>query len=153
MGCSAPNVTCSALSANASATTVEFDECSICTDNVLHADAAMRCLGNGGKNHYFHAACLAAWIRQCSQDGNGPTCPQCRGPVQVRARRLEDFLRDEGGKLKAEDAEALQSFHDSAEASSDDLGWSNIKPHLWKVGAGLALIGLGAALVAGISAA
>lgn len=120
----------------------EIGECSICTEELISADAAMRCAGSGGKRHYFHAHCLTEWVRQCQQAGNGPpTCPECRGPVQIRPRRLAEFLQEKGSKLSAEDHQTLRTFHDAAEGSSD--GWSNLRKDLWRaapyiaVGAGL----------------
>jgi len=130
----------------------EVGECAICCEDLNLADAAMRCLGDGGRKHYFHASCLAAWIRQCQRDGAEATCPNCRGPVQVRAHRLEEFLQDKRGQLSAEDSEALRTFQGSLQGSSDGLGWSDVKPHLWKVGVAAGVIGLGVALAFGVSA-
>lgn len=121
----------------------DIGACSICTEEIVLADAAMRCAGQGGKKHYFHAQCLTSWVRQCQTAGNGVTCPECRGPVQVQARRLEDFLRRKGGQLHVEDREAFQSFRDAAETSD---GWSDIRRDLWRAGTAVA-IGAGVALV------
>mmetsp|Transcript_10217 Transcript_10217/g.20484 ORF Transcript_10217/g.20484 Transcript_10217/m.20484 type:complete len:283 (+) Transcript_10217:89-937(+) len=127
----------------------DIGECAICTEDLLLADAAMRCAGEGGKRHYFHAHCLTAWVRQCRGDGQVPTCPECRGPVQVRPRRLEEFLQQKGSKLDAEDQEAMRTFTAGAEGEVDDLGWSNLRKDLWKAGALLA-IGAGLALAIGV---
>merc|ERR1712050_99600 len=105
----------------------------------------MRCAGIGGRKHYFHAHCLGAWICQCRRDGNEATCPQCRGDVQIRPRRLQEFLEDKGGKLDREEQDALRSFREAASGAEDEQGWSNVKRDLWKAGAVLA-IGAGLAL-------
>lgn len=134
--------------------TPDIDECSICTESLLLADAAMRCAGHGGRRHYFHAHCLSAWVQECQRTGNGPTCPECRGPVQVRPRRLEEFLSEKGGKLDAEQREAFVSFREAA-VSAD--GWSELRSDLWKNAGtialvGAAVVGLGLAVAAGASA-
>mmetsp|Transcript_87570 Transcript_87570/g.246000 ORF Transcript_87570/g.246000 Transcript_87570/m.246000 type:complete len:294 (-) Transcript_87570:110-991(-) len=130
----------------------DVGECSICTDELVLADAAMRCAGHGGKQHYFHARCLTTWVRQCRSSGNGPTCPECRGPVQVRQQRLEEFLRSQGSALHAEDREAMRTFHDASE-TADASGWSNIRRDLWQAGAAVAIgAGIAVAIAAGIHA-
>jgi len=131
----------------------DVGECSICTEELLLADAAMRCAGHGGKKHYFHAHCLTAWVRQCRSAGTGPTCPECRGPVQVRPRRLEEFLQDNGSKLDAEDQHAFQTFHDAATTDVDEYGWSDVKRDLWTAGAVVAVgAGIAVAIAAGVHA-
>mmetsp|Transcript_79138 Transcript_79138/g.177311 ORF Transcript_79138/g.177311 Transcript_79138/m.177311 type:complete len:202 (-) Transcript_79138:26-631(-) len=139
---------CGACGSSASLATAEEEagQCSICTEDLLLQDAAMRCSGHGGKKHYFHSHCLAAWVRQCKRTGASATCPECRGPVQVRPRRLEEFLRKKGGCLDEEDHEAMRSLSAAAEHDADDAGWSNIRQDLWKVGAAVA-IGAGVAVV------
>merc|ERR1719183_3455977 len=47
---------------------LEDGECPICLCSIGQGDAAMRCSGEGGVHHYFHAACLQEWIRSC-RDG------------------------------------------------------------------------------------
>lgn len=123
-------------------------ECSICTEELLPASAAMRCAGVGGKKHYFHAHCLGAWARQCQSGGIGASCPECRGPVQVRPRRLGDFLRDKGSQLGAEDHEMLRTVHASAGDGGADDGWADVRKDLWKVGA---LATVGVAVVAAVA--
>ena len=71
----------------------EVAECSICFDELRLASAAMRCAGGAGRAHYFHAGCLSDWAAQCRAQGNAPSCPECRGPVQVRRQRLCEFLQ------------------------------------------------------------
>lgn len=118
-----------AASATASAATLPrgLDACSICTEELLLSDAAMRCAGIGGKRHYFHATCLSQWIRQCRANSVEPTCPECRGPLQVRRGRLRDLLEGPTGhKLRTEDAEVLRDMRASAAEGADVDGWSDL---------------------------
>lgn len=132
----------------------DVGECAICCEQLLLADAAMRCAGQGGRRHHFHAHCLSSWVRQCRNSGSEATCPECRGPVQVRARRLQDFLLEKQSTLSPEDQEVMENL--AAGKSSDDNGWSEVRKDLLKVGV-IAGVGVGAALavvgvVAGLSA-
>lgn len=123
----------------------EVAECSICCEELSLAAAAMRCAGTGGMPHYFHAHCLTAWVRQCRTASQNPTCPECRGPVQVRPRRLEEFLQRKGGSLDAEDRQAFQTFREGATDNESDNGWSNVRDDLFtaaSVVAAGALIGV-----------
>lgn len=61
----------------------DVGECAICTEALELSEAAMRCVGGGGRSHYFHAGCLTSWIGVCQSSGAGATCPSCRGPLQV----------------------------------------------------------------------
>lgn len=132
---------------------VEACMCAICTEDLEPANAAMRCTGQHGKRHYYHAHCLSQWIQQCRRDNLPPTCPECRGELQVRARRLHDFLTDNSGKLNRDDMEALRAVHDAASSESDVDGWSGIKKEtLLKglaVGAGVAIAGVALAAALG----
>lgn len=65
---------------------VEEEECSICSEQV--GEAAMHCVGTAGRRHQFHGRCLTAWIDECRRGSRSPTCPNCRGPVEVHAERL-----------------------------------------------------------------
>lgn len=143
--------TSSTCSVAASAPAFEPLECAICVDDLAPADAAMRCAGHGGKQHYFHAHCMVAWVRQCQVDDADVTCPECRGPVQIRQRRLQEFLQEKGNRLDSADAQAMQTFASSAqEGGADEFGWSQVKPHIWKVGVGLGIMaGLALAVAAG----
>lgn len=127
--------------------------CAICTEDLEPASAAMRCTGQHGKRHYYHAHCLSQWIQQCRRDNLPPTCPECRGELQVRARRLHDFLTDNSSKMNHDDVEALRAVHDAAMSESDGDGWSGIKTDtLLKgiaVGAGVAVAGLALAAALG----
>merc|ERR1712216_397119 len=138
----------------AGSASLDLGECTICTEELLLADAAMRCNGDGGKRHYFHAHCLTSWIRQCRSNNNEVTCPECRGPVQVRPQRLEEFLREKGERLRAEDQEALRSVRDAAAGCNmDSGGWSDLRQDLLKAGAVLAVGGaIALAVAAGVSA-
>lgn len=129
----------------------DVGECAICCEELLLADAAMRCAGQGGRRHHFHAHCLSTWVRQCRSSGSEATCPECRGPVQVHARRLQDFLQEKQSTLTPEDQEVFQNL-----AGKDRKGWSDVRKDLLKVGM-IAGVGVGAALavvgvVAGLSA-
>ena len=52
----------------------------------------MRCRGAGGQCHYFHAGCLGQWVTACRSNGGEPSCPRCRGAVEVHQGRLQEFL-------------------------------------------------------------
>jgi hypothetical protein len=69
--------------------------------------------------------------------------------VQVRARRLEEFLRCKEGKLDARDAEGIRSFRAAAEDDEDEYGWSNVKGDLVKIGV---VVGVAAAAAVAIAA-
>lgn len=140
---------CAACNSSASAGGPEAEDaacCAICTEDLEPSSAAMRCSGQHGKRHYYHAMCLNAWIQQCRRENNPPTCPECRGPLQVQQRRLREFLDDHSGKLEREDMEALRAMHDAAEPSADREGWSGVKAEKIIKGA---LIGAG--VVAGLA--
>jgi len=138
----------SGSSAHACAQPEQIGECSICVEELYTSQAAMRCCGQGGRKHYFHAGCLNSWVQQCKQQGLQPTCPECRGPVQVRPVVLRRFL--EGGKLDEQEMEAWRTLASNSE-DADDCGWANINPNVWKVALGTAIaVGVGLALVAGV---
>lgn len=132
---------------------VETCVCAICTEDLEPANAAMRCTGQHGKRHYYHAHCLSQWIQQCRRDKQPPSCPECRGELQVRARRLRDFLAENSSKLDRDDVEALRAVHDAA-ASADGDGWSSVQKEAvlkgLAIGAGVAVAGL--AIAAAVSA-
>ncbi|CAK0848148.1 unnamed protein product [Prorocentrum cordatum] len=85
--CAAPEAACGA------GVEEEFGDCAICCERLRPNDAAMRCAGRGGACHYGHAACLARWVEQCRSQGQQPSCPTCRGALQMNRRNLRDFLR------------------------------------------------------------
>lgn len=97
--------------------------CPICFAGILHSDAAMRCCGEGGVHHYFHASCLQQWIGSC-RTGVGATCPMCRGRIQVNGRRLVEFLQgDASAELNEEDRSFLQSIADGLQGKNS---WSDM---------------------------
>lgn len=147
----ASNASCS--SAAGAAAQEEACICAICTEDMEPANAAMRCSGQHGKRHYYHAWCLSQWIQQCQRDNLPPTCPECRGELQVRAKRLGDFLAEKSSSMSRSDVEALRAVHDAAMAESDEDGWSGIKKDTLikgiAVGAGIAVAGLAIAAAMG----
>jgi hypothetical protein len=134
----------------------EVAECSICFDELRLASAAMRCAGAAGRAHYFHAGCLSDWAAQCRSQGNAPSCPDCRGPVQVRRQKLEEFLHE----VEQAGGDAQPGLHELAQATdggdcvdgTEDT-WADVKEGLWTAagvvgwglaaGAAVAAIGLG----------
>lgn len=66
----------------------------------------MRCAGAGGVHHYFHKECLGTWVSTCRANRASPTCPVCRGAVQVNVRRLSAYLSGSGSGGVVGDAEA-----------------------------------------------
>lgn len=87
-------------------------DCPICFSEILPGAAAMRCMGQGGSHHYFHRECLGHWIRTCNNSGQtAPTCPICRGKVQVNVNTLSAFLESQDGKdLPTEERSYLQQL-------------------------------------------
>lgn len=131
----------------------ELDCCPICTEDMNPNDAAMRCNGAAGRRHYFHVQCLTQWIQQCRRDGHAPTCPTCRGALQVQQKRLHDFLSGKGQKLDESDREVIDAMQDSAEPSGPD-GWNDVRTDTLLTGAlvvaGAAIAGM--ALASALSA-
>mmetsp|Transcript_96894 Transcript_96894/g.289445 ORF Transcript_96894/g.289445 Transcript_96894/m.289445 type:complete len:276 (-) Transcript_96894:116-943(-) len=113
-------------------------DCAICCEPLLLSDAAMRCAGRAGCHHYGHAACLAKWVQSCRRDGAAPTCPTCRGPLQLHRRNLREFLQQGRGEARGggqqagqgpvseEDSDLLRSMLEQERHSSDDDPWSDI---------------------------
>mmetsp|Transcript_29153 Transcript_29153/g.53205 ORF Transcript_29153/g.53205 Transcript_29153/m.53205 type:complete len:436 (+) Transcript_29153:55-1362(+) len=94
-------------------------ECPICLDVIPPGGAAMRCVGTGGRHHYFHARCLQQWVAT----GNR-TCPVCRGAVQFNRERLNDYLSGrESESLPAEARSCLQTIADGLQHKN---AWSNM---------------------------
>lgn len=52
----------------------------------------MHCMGEAGVRHHFHGRCLAAWVAECLRGARPPSCPNCRGPVEVHTERLASQL-------------------------------------------------------------
>lgn len=115
-------------------------DCAICQEPLHLSDAAMRCAGRGGSHHYCHAACLARWVKRCRDNASEPTCPTCRGPLQLHRHHLQTFLQQAelsaGGatqSLSAQDRRILQRMLEQDERlaegrgnSGRDDGWSEI---------------------------
>ncbi|CAE7577551.1 unnamed protein product [Symbiodinium natans] len=90
----------------------EHGECPICFDEIHPGEAAMRCAGQGGVHHYFHARCLQSWMAAC-REGREATCPVCRGQLQINGHRLQDFLNGEASSsLSQDDRTYLQNIAD-----------------------------------------
>merc|ERR1711879_599427 len=97
--------------------------CPICFERIRAGEAAMRCAGEGGQHHYFHAHCLQQWIRS-SQNGHGATCPMCRGRLQINGQRLTEFLNDESSSgLNPDERSMLQEIADGLRGRN---GWSDM---------------------------
>lgn len=101
----------------------ENGQCPICFEDIHAGEAAMRCCGDGGVQHYFHATCLQGWIRAC-RNGREANCPICRGRLQLNGQRLQEYLNSEGAStLEQEDRSFLQSLADGLQGRND---WSNM---------------------------
>lgn len=95
-------------------------ECPICFEEIELMQAAMRCSGMGGQNHYFHKTCMQRWIQQCRDDGNRACCPMCRGTLEFNIQRLNEFLIDpSSANLSNEDRTFLQSIADRFHGTGD----------------------------------
>ncbi|CAK0848149.1 unnamed protein product [Prorocentrum cordatum] len=155
--CAAPEAACGA------GVEEEFGDCAICCERLRPNDAAMRCAGRGGACHYGHAACLARWVEQCRSQGQQPSCPTCRGALQMNRRNLRDFLRQapspgsapsgsrERDPVGAGRDRPLSSEHSSIlesmleQVDDDDCEWSEVN---WGAVAGTVL---GAAAVGAVA--
>ena len=117
----------------------EVYECPVCFDPIQTSNAAMRCTGEGGQCHYFHAHCLAQWIQTMRHSGTSPTCPCCRGAVEIHTRRLEEFLSSSADGGAGESKEGYVSGAMSGRKELEDLlariqslpgsivdGWNNL---------------------------
>eukprot|EP00930_Biecheleria_cincta_P085259 TRINITY_DN74665_c0_g1_i1.p1 TRINITY_DN74665_c0_g1~~TRINITY_DN74665_c0_g1_i1.p1 ORF type:complete len:520 (+),score=78.48 TRINITY_DN74665_c0_g1_i1:53-1561(+) len=101
----------------------EHGQCPICFEDIHAGEAAMRCIGDGGVHHYFHATCLQGWIRAC-RNGQEANCPICRGRLQLNGQRLQEYLNSEGAStLEHEDRSFLQSLADGLQGNNS---WSNM---------------------------
>jgi len=90
----------------------EHGECPICFEAIHPGEAAMRCAGQGGVHHYFHAHCLQSWVSSCRY-GREATCPVCRGQLQMNGQRLQAFLNGEASaSLSEDDRSYLQNIAD-----------------------------------------
>merc|ERR1711937_903695 len=97
---------------------VDAPDCPICYEHIAEGDAAMRCAGAAGVNHYFHRQCLGTWIQRCHESGATPTCPVCRGTVYVNVERLSAFLDSpQAALLPPEELGSLQMILARARAT------------------------------------
>eukprot|EP00039_Didymoeca_costata_P028701 m.21992 g.21992 ORF g.21992 m.21992 type:complete len:241 (-) comp7308_c0_seq1:84-806(-) len=96
----------------------ESCQCPICLEDLPPGSEAMRCAGEGGVRHYFHAHCLKDWASSCRQRGIAPSCPVCRGPVQIHAPRLQSYLQsDQAQQMNDEDRGFLHNLFNSVQSS------------------------------------
>lgn len=138
----------------------DVDECAICCDELSLTSAAMRCAGSAGRAHYFHAGCLSEWAARCRSQGTAPSCPECRGAVQVRRQKLQAFL-DEVEQAGGDTQPGLHELAQAAQAQDtvgggDDDGWEDVKQGLWTaaglVGMAVAVGGVVVAVAKGVEA-
>lgn len=120
--------------------------CAICTEPLNPADAAMRCAGRGG-HHYGHAACLAQWVETCQSRNQEPTCPECRGPLQLRRRQIQEFLNEAPDQCTR--PERRRVMRDVLERVPDGDDWQEID---WCQVAGFAALVAGGMLAVGMLA-
>eukprot|EP00928_Gymnodinium_smaydae_P039615 TRINITY_DN27023_c0_g1_i1.p1 TRINITY_DN27023_c0_g1~~TRINITY_DN27023_c0_g1_i1.p1 ORF type:complete len:348 (-),score=85.50 TRINITY_DN27023_c0_g1_i1:39-938(-) len=96
----------------------DTEDCPICYEAISAGCAAMRCSGKAGTHHYFHKECLGSWFTTCREKRETPTCPLCRGSVQVNIRRLAEFLKSkEATALPQAELSAIARFVLRARAS------------------------------------
>ena len=79
MAAAANDVNAAAASTSGADGADEQHECPVCLDDISVDDSAMRCAGEGGIEHYFHARCLSKWTKTQRAQSDHPTCPICRG--------------------------------------------------------------------------
>eukprot|EP00927_Polykrikos_kofoidii_P068069 TRINITY_DN63462_c0_g1_i1.p1 TRINITY_DN63462_c0_g1~~TRINITY_DN63462_c0_g1_i1.p1 ORF type:complete len:1049 (+),score=115.86 TRINITY_DN63462_c0_g1_i1:74-3148(+) len=94
-------------------------ECSICFEAV--GEAAMHCLGSFGQQHHFHGRCLAAWVQECQRGSRIPSCPNCRGPVEIHTERLASQV---GEGTSVHDFLTTHASQDDRESVAD--GWVRV---------------------------
>eukprot|EP00930_Biecheleria_cincta_P070703 TRINITY_DN58312_c0_g1_i1.p1 TRINITY_DN58312_c0_g1~~TRINITY_DN58312_c0_g1_i1.p1 ORF type:complete len:436 (+),score=70.95 TRINITY_DN58312_c0_g1_i1:81-1388(+) len=104
-------------------------DCPICFEPISAGEAAMRCTGGAGVQHCFHRCCLSAWIKTSISTKSPPTCPVCRGAVQVNVAQLESYLASgEADHLLGPDRNVLENLLARAKAtlgtSSTQDGWA-----------------------------
>lgn len=81
-----------------------------------------------------------------------PTCPECRGPVQIQPHCLEEFLAEKGEKLGVEEREAMGTLR-RAITGCGECGWFNVRSDIWVTGAAaVVVVGMAAALYMGLQA-
>jgi len=87
------------------------------------SDAAMRCNGEGGVCHYFHAHCLQQWIRSARQSRQA-SCPVCRGSLQFNGARLDQFLQ--GSASAGLNEEERSFFQEISEGLKGKNEWGDM---------------------------
>jgi hypothetical protein len=101
----------------------EHGDCPICYELLGPGDAAMRCAGEGGVHHYFHATCLQQWIRNC-RNRHQATCPVCRGHLQFNGQRLQEYLQSGASQTLNEDERTF--FQAIADGLQGKNSWSQM---------------------------
>lgn len=111
----------------------EEDECAICFEELKRSDRAMRCDGKGGARHYGHAKCLEEWATKCRANGNTPSCPICRGSLQMHRRRLGRFVDDSTVAVSHPRPQVIPELlrqsapsHRADEDTWEDISWGEI---------------------------
>eukprot|EP00035_Acanthoeca_spectabilis_P026491 m.462925 g.462925 ORF g.462925 m.462925 type:complete len:370 (-) comp22836_c0_seq1:233-1342(-) len=114
--------------AHAAAEATEAMECPVCMDEIPVEHMAMRCAGDGGRPHYFHAGCLQEWARTCRTNMQDVRCPVCRGSIQVHRERLRTLLSDpvQTERLPASDRSFLEDLAERA-AELGRGGWADLE--------------------------
>mmetsp|Transcript_39026 Transcript_39026/g.84298 ORF Transcript_39026/g.84298 Transcript_39026/m.84298 type:complete len:445 (+) Transcript_39026:233-1567(+) len=73
---------------------LEQENCPICQEAMsANGGAVARCAGTGGVCHHFHAECLGLWVSSRRAENDTPTCPVCRGDLEINGRRLHWHIR------------------------------------------------------------
>lgn len=124
----AAGVTTPGADASAAAGPEAAGECPICYEDIRPGDAAMRCCGEAGVHHYFHAHCLKGWMRACQQSRSGATCPVCRGRLQFNGQRLQQYLNSTGAaSLSEEERSFLEQVSDGLQGRNEWGGMNTVE--------------------------
>eukprot|EP00931_Biecheleriopsis_adriatica_P003581 TRINITY_DN105381_c0_g1_i1.p1 TRINITY_DN105381_c0_g1~~TRINITY_DN105381_c0_g1_i1.p1 ORF type:complete len:1062 (-),score=195.90 TRINITY_DN105381_c0_g1_i1:13-3198(-) len=101
------------------------EECSICNEVVSEGAEAMHCLGSGGMRHRFHGRCLTRWVESCRNRATLPSCPNCRGPVEIHTARLASQIGAAGSG--ADSVQEFLALH-ASQAEGDEVseGWVRV---------------------------
>ena len=117
-------------------------------EELSRQESVLRCAGAGGLPHYFHTECLLQWVKHCVAKGVDPTCPTCRGPLQVHSDRMEAYLGRNSASLAAEDVRVLEELRNSGPSPGPSGAPSEWAPAPLKAKDLLAVLGIGAAALA-----
>eukprot|EP00930_Biecheleria_cincta_P030162 TRINITY_DN20915_c0_g1_i1.p1 TRINITY_DN20915_c0_g1~~TRINITY_DN20915_c0_g1_i1.p1 ORF type:complete len:350 (+),score=61.06 TRINITY_DN20915_c0_g1_i1:224-1273(+) len=98
------------------------EDCSICAEPVGQDDEAMHCDGSAGLRHRFHGHCLTRWVESCRSRATRPTCPNCRGPVEIHSERLASQIGASGA-----DIDSVQEFLAIHRGESASEGWVRVR--------------------------